>query len=291
MIVSYLRLLYSGLRCTIAVALGQAVYSLSSAQAAESQPTELKRNIAYGKLPKQKLDLVLPSSATIKKTAPILVFFHGGGWSAGSKDSYRQFAQLIAQKGYIVVLPNYRLYPVVRFPEFVNDSALAVKWVQDQVSEYGGDPSRLVISGHSAGAHISALLAFDDHFLKEAGVSMNKIRGWIGISGPYAMPPSETPAIADVFGAYADQPASMPINFVDGSEPATLLIHGGRDWLVPTEQSRLMEEKLTAAGSQVELAIFERYKHIDILPGFRLLHQKDAVLDKILEFLEARTTF
>jgi acetyl esterase/lipase len=116
-------------------------------------------NIAYADLPRQKLDVYVPRNA--KSALSVVVFFYGGDWQNGKKDDYRFVAQAIASKGFIAVLPDYRLYPEVTFPAFVNDGALAVRWVHDNIARFGGDPKRVFLAGHSAGGHIVALLTLD----------------------------------------------------------------------------------------------------------------------------------
>src|SRR3954471_10166956 len=125
-------------------------------------------NLSYGKEPRQSLDVYTPCGDP--KHAPVVIFFYGGYWQWGSKSDYRFVGQALASKGFIAVLPDYRLYPRVTFPAFVEDGAQAVRWTRDHIARYGGDPNRLYLMGHSAGAHTAALLAVDPHYLQDAGV-------------------------------------------------------------------------------------------------------------------------
>ena len=291
----------AGLMCGCAVVAGQLLYGVltSWALSAPAKKTEVivTKNIAYGNdSEKQKLDLYLPEMATPEAPAPVLIFFHGGGWSAGSKQNYQAFAKMIAARGYAVVVPNYRLYPKVTFPAFVEDAAAATRWVQDHLAEATGgrsDSTRLVLSGHSAGAHLATLVAFDRRYLDDLGANSGPtaISGVIGISGPYAMLPSKVPPITEIFGDHADDLKTMPLTVATGGkgQPPALLLHGRQDWLVPLDQTRQLETAIRDSGGEVEAVAYDEFRHIDIMPHFRAPRENDPVTLKILEFLEART--
>lgn len=138
---------------------------------------------AYGDAPRQTLDVYAPRR--IEAPRPIAVFFYGGSWETGRRQDYEWTARALAAKGFVVVLPDYRLYPAVRFPAFLEDGALAVRWAVDHGPAYGGDPSRIVLLGHSAGAYNAVMLALDERYLKAAGVDPRTIRAVAGLAGPY----------------------------------------------------------------------------------------------------------
>jgi acetyl esterase/lipase len=140
-------------------------------------------DVAYGPDPRQRLDVHRPAPSA--SPAPVLVFFYGGDWRTGSKANYRFVAQAFASHGYLVVIPDYRLHPAVTFPAFVEDAAAAVRWTRDHADEYGGDPHRLFLAGHSAGAHLAAMLTLDARYLDAVGVPRDAIRATAGLSGPY----------------------------------------------------------------------------------------------------------
>lgn len=141
------------------------------------------QGIAYGANPRQRLDVYAPKGAV--KDAPVLVFFYGGGWSDGRRQDYRFAAQALASRGFVTIVPDYRLYPEVRYPLFLEDGALAVRWARDNAGRFGGDPNRLVLAGHSAGAYNAVELALDRAFLNAAGVDPKIVRGVAGLAGPY----------------------------------------------------------------------------------------------------------
>ncbi|MEO7886302.1 MAG: alpha/beta hydrolase [Polaromonas sp.] len=121
-------------------------------------------SIAYGPEPRQKLDVYQPQGEL--RNAPIVVFFYGGSWSTGERADYRFVGEALASQGIVAVVADYRLSPAVRYPVFVQDSARAVRWARDHAAEYGADPARLFVMGHSAGAYNAAMVALDARWLK-----------------------------------------------------------------------------------------------------------------------------
>ena len=119
------------------------------------------------------------------KTAPVIVFFYGGSWQSGNKSIYKFVGSALARRGRGVV-PDYRVYPEVIYPAFLEDGALAVRWTKDNATRFGADPNMLFVMGHSAGAYMAAMLALDSRWLGRAGLSPRRdIAGLVGISGPY----------------------------------------------------------------------------------------------------------
>ena len=168
----------------------------------------------YGPGGRQSLDVYAPRR--IDAARPVAVFLYGGGWERGRKWDYGWVAQALAARGYVVVLPDYRLYPQVRFPEFLNDSAQAVRWAVDHAAAYGGDPSRIVLLGHSAGAYNAVMLGLEPSYLRQAGVDPARIAGVVGIAGPYDFLPLKG-HMADVFGG-GDPAATQPVtNSIGGA--------------------------------------------------------------------------
>ena len=139
--------------------------------------------VRFGPHARHHLDVWVPSHPTSAKL-PVVVFFYGGGWVAGERGDYAFAGRAFASNGFVAVVPDYRLVPGVRFPAFVKDGALAVKWARDHAAEYGGDPERLTLSGHSAGAYIAAMLALDPRFLRNAGIDPKAVRAAALLAGP-----------------------------------------------------------------------------------------------------------
>jgi acetyl esterase/lipase len=158
----------------------------------------------------------------------VVVFFYGGSWQSGSRDTYRFLGSALARRGIVTVVPDYRVYPEVTFPTFLEDGAAAVDWVRDNVARYGGDRERIVLMGHSAGAHMAAMLAIDGRWLAKVGVEPRRdIAGLVGLAGPYDFLPIRDPTLQLLFEG-ANRPETQPVTFVEGGEAPALLITGGR---------------------------------------------------------------
>lgn len=213
--------------------------------------------IAYGPGPRQQLDIYLPEPAT--GDAPMVVFFYGGGWRNGERSKYAFVASSLTRLGYVVVIPDYRVYPEVRFPAFVEDAAAAVAWAQRNARDHGADPARLFVAGHSAGAHLASLLALDDRYLAAHGIEASELRGWIGLSGPYDFLPLSG-YLAEVFPEDSRR-ASQPVNFAHAGAPPALLIHGADDGTVEPRNSRTLAAALEANDVPVTLRIYEDAGH------------------------------
>jgi acetyl esterase/lipase len=203
-------------------------------------------DIAFGDAYRQRLDIYAPSSP--QGTLPVIVFFHGGGWRDGDKAGYEFAGRALAAQGFVTVVPNYRLSPDVHFPDFVEDGANALRWVRAQIGAHGGDANRIILVGHSAGAHIAGLLAMDDRWL---GQDHAALAGWVGMAGPYDFLPLDTPATIGAFSQAPDLDATQPINFADAGDPPALLLHGDVDETVKPRQSTRLAARLTAAGVPV----------------------------------------
>ncbi|MGH8029246.1 MAG: alpha/beta hydrolase, partial [Arenimonas sp.] len=154
--------------------------------------------------------------------APVVVFFHGGTWQNGNREDYRFVGAALAAHGVLAIIPDYRKAPAHPFPEFMADAGAAVAWAHAHAHEYGGDPARLFVAGHSAGAHMAALLATDARYLRAVGMQPRQLRGVVGLSGPYDFLPMTDARLLRVFGVGPQWRASQPVNFVDGDEPPFL---------------------------------------------------------------------
>lgn len=217
---------------------------------------------AYGPDPRQRLDVYAPVAGPAR--APVIVFFYGGSWNSGDRAGYRFVAQAFAARGFVVVVPDYRLVPAVRFPAFVDDGAAAVRWTVDHVAAAGGDPTRIAVVGHSAGAHIALLLALDRGYTDRAGAP-GAIRAAVGIAGPYDFLPLDKPASIAAFGDAPDKAATQPIRFARADAPPALLLAGDADDTVRPRNSIALDAALRAAGARSELKIYPGVGHIGIL--------------------------
>lgn len=222
---------------------------------------ELRRDLGYGPHARHRLDVYVPEQVG-PGGAPVIVFWHGGGWVDGDRQRYRFVGAALAEAGYVAVLPDYRLHPEVRFPAFVADAALALKWVHDNAARFGGDRANLFVMGHSAGAHQAALLALDPRHLEAVGGDRRWIRGLIGLSGPYALVP-DTDLLRSIFARPYTPADWQAVAHVTADAPPALLAHGEQDGIVWIRHSEALETALRAAGVDVTLRRYAHRNHAD----------------------------
>jgi len=243
-------------------------------------------SIAYGDDPRQKLDVYRPVTAS--PNAPVVVFFYGGSWNSGSKDDYGFVGEALASRGIVVVIADYRLYPQVRYPVFLQDGAQAVAWTHQHIAEYGADPKKMYLMGHSSGAYNAAMLALDTRWLAEVGLSPSMFKGWIGLAGPYDFLPIENRDVRPVFFFPDSPPDSQPINHVSHDAPPSLLIASVDDNLVnPTRNTGGLAKKLRSAGVPAEEFYFTKTSHATLVASMsRPLRWLAPVLDRVTAFIE-----
>jgi acetyl esterase/lipase len=220
------------------------------------------RGLSYGAGPRRKLDLYRPRHQG-DAPLPVIVFFYGGAWNSGSRTHYGFAARALAAMGYLVVVPDYRLVPEIEYPAFLEDCAAAVGWVGDNAASYGGDPERLVLAGHSAGAYNAACLALDPRWLAPA--QRASVVGVIGLSGPYDFYPFDGPISRRVFGQADNPRQTQPIHHVGPDAAPKLLITGGRDNLVLPRNSVNLSAALERAGVASSLRLYPRLGHAGTL--------------------------
>ncbi len=226
----------------------------------------LREGVPYGPDPRQRLDVYRPLGAD--GDAPVVVFFYGGRWQRGSREAYRLLAYTLTRRGFVVVVPDYRLSPEVEFPVFVEDGARAVAWVREHVARFGGSPDRIALAGHSAGAHIAALLTLDEHYLRDAGIPRGTVRGTVGLAGPYDFLPFTDADVRALMGPPEQWPETQPIRFVDGTEPPMLLLYGARDRTVRPGNSLRLAERIDKAGGCARTIAYPGLGHIGIVVAF-----------------------
>jgi acetyl esterase/lipase len=218
-------------------------------------------------------------------SAPVVLFFYGGGWQRGERDQYRFVGRRLAAHGILAIVADYRTYPRAAFPEFVDDAARAVAWTHRHAPTYGGDPRRLFLAGHSAGAQIAALLGTDPRYLQRHGLQPRELAGVIGLAGPYDF--AITGKYRKVFGASTQWTQAQAVNFVDGDEPPFLLVHGDRDRVVEVRDSVELAEKLRRNGVPARLLILPGASHGAPLTGLYAPQRAPAVLPALLAFVRA----
>ncbi len=213
----------------------------------------VKKDIAYGEHERQRLDVYEPTKPNNKKLT--VLFFYGGAWQEGSKDKYRFVAQALTTKGYQVVVADYRVYPDVLFPGFMSDSAQALAWVANNIDQ------PIVLMGHSAGAHIAAMLALDGQYTTQHNIDKKRIVGLVGLSGPYDFLPLKSERLKTIFNAADDIQNTQPINYVSSSSPPALLVHGIDDTTVLPFNTQNLADKLSGNGVTVTTKMYPNVGH------------------------------
>jgi acetyl esterase/lipase len=223
---------------------------------------ERTAGIAYGAEPRQVLDVYRPAAPL--PSAPVVVFFYGGGWRSGDRGNYEFVASALTEAGITVVIPDYRLYPDVTFPAFVEDAAAAVSWSARNADRLGVSTDAIFLMGHSAGAHIASLVALDPSYLARDSETDVSIRAWVGLSGPYDFLPIEWSYLQDVFPE-PNREQSQPVNFVTPDAPPALLIHGAGDRTVRIENSHSLLKRLRDEGVAARLKTYEDVGHVGVV--------------------------
>ena len=242
-------------------------------------------SVVYDRQRNLSLDLYRPV-APANGPMPVVVFFYGGSWRNGERGQYRFVGQRLAEAGALAIVADYRTFPRAVFPGFVEDAAAAVAWARAHAAEHGGDPQRLYIAGHSAGAQIAALVGVDARYLAPHGMTPRDLAGVIGLSGPYDF---EIAGYEDVFGPEAQWPQAQPIRFVDGDEPPFLLVHGTGDRVVEAKDSQEMADELRRVGVRAELLWLPDAGHIAPLAALHRPARDPALLEAIRAFLSGRS--
>ena len=228
---------------------GPAVLDALDRITAPGSDTELVTTAQYGSDPAQKLRVYRQDGASGPQ--PVFIVAHGGAWAHGDPDDYGFIARNIAPEGYLVVLAGYRMNEAGRYPAMLADTAGAIHWVRDHAASLGGDPDRLLLGGHSAGAYNVVETVLDPQFLAGAGVPPGAIRGVVGLSGPYDFFPFTTDRSQAAFGSVGAGPESQPVNHARSDAPPMLLVHGEADTTVRIRNSKALARALLAAGASV----------------------------------------
>ncbi len=247
-----------------------------------------RHDLVFAPGPRGKLDVYMPRKSP--PGAPVAVFFYGGSWQSGDRGLYQFVGKILASRGIVTAIPDYRLFPEVRYPDFLRDNAAAVKFVRDHAAEWGGDPTRLFLIGHSAGAYNAVMLGLDRRWLAAQGIDPRRdIAGVVGLAGPYDFLPLRDDTLKVIFGPEDGRPDSQPINHVDGGGPPMLLLAGGGDTVVGPGNAKRLARAIVARGGEAEADIYPRVGHVGMLTALLGPFRRRApVLDAISGFVAGR---
>ncbi len=271
----------------LALAASAPAATLNTLAAIRSQ--RVAADLAYGPLARHRLDVYAPANAAPPGGHPVVVFFYGGSWNRGERADYRFVGEALAARGVLTLVADYRLYPEVRYPEFLGDCALALAYGLRNAARLGGNPNRVFVMGHSAGAYNAAMLALDARRLGAAGHAPGELAGFIGLAGPYDFLPMRNPETQPVFFHPDYPPGTQPIDYATRSAPRTFLGAALVDALIdPQRNSVGLANRLRDVGASVELRLYGRVDHVTLVaalaPPLRWLA---PVFDDVVAFIEA----
>ena len=226
--------------------------------------------VSTGEHPSQKAVVWGPANRTADEAAlPVIVFAHGGSWRSGDPEDYGFLARAFVPKGFVVVLAGYRLVkegaPDGVYPAMIEDTARVIQWTHEDIAQYGGDPDRIILAGHSAGAYNVMMATLERQWLSEKGVDPDAIAAVVGMSGPYDFFPFDSESTIAAFGPASDPEATQTFNHVRGDAPPILLVHGEKDSLVRPRNSRELAQLIETAGGSATLLLYPDMEHNDPL--------------------------
>jgi acetyl esterase/lipase len=267
-----------------AVAAACSPLSMFAALSPKDRALAAARGQPFGPDPRQRLDVYAPLRAAA--AAPVALFFYGGSWDSGRRQDYNWVGRALASRGFLTLIPDYRLYPQVTYPGFLEDGALAVRWAVEHARAFGADPERIVLCGHSAGAYNAVMLGLDRRYLRAAGVDPGVVKALAGLSGPYDFLPLRGEITKRIFGAAAELSATQPLAYVTADAPPAFLATGDADDMVWPKNTTALAKALREAGVEVEERHYAGVDHIRmVLALSRPLRGRAPVLDEMTDFL------
>lgn len=255
-----------------------------------SEGYTIEADLRYGQDSRHKLDIYVPD--TPDETLPVIVFLYGGNWQSGAKEDYLFVGEAFASRGYVTAIPDYRLYPDVRFPTFIKDAAAALAWLRKRPGSPNTRGKPVYLVGHSAGAYIASMLSLDEQWLAGAGdTTCDAIAATVGLAGPYDFLPLKSDTLKKIFGPVAKRARTQPINHVNGATPPMLLITGQDDRTVMPRNSINLAARLLQNGGIAKALHYEDIGHVGLVASLaRPLQGSAPTLDDIDRFLRGHRT-
>lgn len=238
--------------------------------------------IPYAGGPRGKLDVYVRQNPS--GNAPVVMFIYGGGWKLGERWEYEFVGRALAARGFVTVIADYRLVPQVAYPAFLYDSAVAARWVEDNIATFGGNPDKFFLAGHSAGAYNAVMLGLDPTFFREAGTTL-KVRGVAGLAGPYDFYPFEFNEVREAFGNAPNPEGTQPVRLVNEASPPMFLASGTMDPIVKPINTTTLAAKLREYSVPVDERYYEGIGHMEIVTSLgAMLRWRAPVLDDVVNF-------
>ena len=240
-------------------------------------------DVPYGADDRNRLDYYIRTDTAEDPVhaRPLVLFFYGGNWQSGRRQDYRFVADTLCKMGCDVIVPDYRLYPEVRFSGIIDDVSLAATWLFQNKQIDPGRP--IFIMGHSAGAQLGSLLCLNQALLSHIDAVERRIAGFIGLSGPYDFYPYTEESHWDLFSPERAYPNSQAVNFVRAGGPPLYLLHGKEDSRVRRGHSKSLMEKQIAAGGDASREVYEGVGHVDMVVSFSVFHRRKSQAVKDVE--------
>lgn len=243
------------------------------------------KDIQFGPDARHSLDVYCPVDA---ENAPVLLFIYGGGWHSGQKSDYRFAGRAFAAAGFVTIIADYRLVPDVHYPAFLEDAGLALHWIDAHATAFGGDRDRLFLMGHSAGAYNAMMMGLDGARYGAPELS-GRLKGVVGLSGPFDFHPFDVQAAIDAFSQAPEPELTQPINLVGADVAPLFLVHGEKDTTCLPRNTQVLAEKVEAVGGAVETRYYDNLAHAGVLLAlFKWLRWRAPVYADVVRFMRAR---
>lgn len=243
---------------------------------------KLGDGIAYAGGPRGKLDVYTQQNP--RGNMPVAMFIYGGGWSRGERWEYEFVGRALAARGFVTVVPDYRMVPEVTYPAFLYDGAVAIKWIEDNIAAFGGDPNKLFLAGHSAGAYNAVMLGLEPAFMRDAGASV-PVRGVAGLAGPYDFYPFEFNEVVAAFGGAPNPEGTQPVKIVTETAPPMFLASGMSDPIVRPINTTTLAARLREYNVPVDERYYDGIGHMEIVTSIgAMLRWRAPVLDDMVNF-------